>query len=120
MNFSQLKKIINFTKLRINTIFVLSITTFFLQIPSFYGEDIVNARNNYLTGNKTDFWGGASTVAYSFIPDLGFRWQIWLAAFQIVLTSLALQKLVVTRHQKLKTYLLKLLVIYSAWYSARR
>jgi len=114
MNFNLLKKVINFTKQRINTIFVLSIATFFLQIPSFYGEDIVNARNNYLTGNKTDFWGGTSTVAYSFIPDFGFRWQIWLAIFQIALTSLALQKLFVIKNQNRINYLVKLAVSYSA------
>ena len=104
----------NFIKLKVNTILVFSIATFFLQIPSFYGEDIVNARSNYLTGDRTDFWGGVSTFAYSFIPNLGIRWQIWLAIFQIVLTSLALQKLLVTTNQKRITYLLKLFVIYSA------
>lgn len=114
MNLKLLGKVDKFIKLRVNTIFVLSIATFFLQIPSFYGEDIVNARSNYLTGDRTDFWGGVSTFAYSFIPNLGFRWQIWLAIFQIVLTSLALQKLLVTKNQKRITYLLKLSVIYSA------
>lgn len=114
MSLNLLGRIENFRKLRVNTIFVLSLATFFLQIPSFYGEDIVNARNNYLTGNRTDFWGGVSTVAYSFIPNLGFRWQIWMAIFQIVLTSLALQKLLVTKNQKRITYLLKLFAIYSA------
>jgi hypothetical protein len=114
MNLKLLGRVDNFIKLRVNTIFVLSIATFFLQIPSFYGEDIVNARSNYFTGDRTDFWGGVSTFVYSFIPNLGFRWQVWLAIFQIVLTSLALQKLLVTKNQKRITYLLKLFVIYSA------
>jgi len=114
MNFNLLKKVENFTKQRINSILVLSTATFFLQIPSFYGEDIVNARNNYLTGNQTDFWGGVSTVAYSFIPNFGFRWQIWLAIFQIVLISSALQKLLVMKNQNRVNYLVKLVVAYSA------
>ncbi len=114
MNLKLLGRIDNFIKLKVNTIFVFSIATLFLQIPSFYGEDIVNARSNYLTGDRTDFWGGVSTFAYSFIPNLGLRWQLWLAIFQIVLTSLALQKLLVTANQKRIIYLLKLFVIYSA------
>jgi hypothetical protein len=114
MKSDLLKKVENFTKQRINAILFLSIATFFLQIPSFYGEDIVNARNNYLIGNRTDFWGGVSTVVYSFIPDLGFRWQIWLAILQIALTSLALQKLLVMKNQNRINYLIKLVVAYSA------
>jgi hypothetical protein len=114
MKSNLLKKVKNFSKQRINAILFLSIATFFLQIPSFYGEDIVNARNNYLIGNRTDFWGGVSTVVYSFIPDLGFRWQIWLAMLQIVLTSLALQKLLVMKNQSRINYLIKLVVAYSA------
>ncbi len=114
MKSNLLKKVKNFSKQRINAILFLSIATFFLQIPSFYGEDIVNARNNYLIGNRTDFWGGVSTVIYSFIPDLGFRWQIWLAMLQIVLTSLALQKLLVMKNQSRINYLIKLVVAYSA------
>lgn len=109
-----LQKVKYFTEQRINAILFLSIATFFLQIPSFYGEDIVNARNNYLIGNRTDFWGGVSTVVYSFIPDLGFRWQIWLAILQIALTSLALQKLLVMKNQNRINYLIKLVVAYSA------
>ncbi len=114
MNYIVLKRVNQFAKQRINTIFVLSLATFFLQIPSFYGEDIVNARYNYLTGDRTDFWGGISTLFYSFIPNFGFRWQIWLAVFQIVLTSLALQKLLTMKSQNSIKYLSKLLVIYSA------
>ena len=63
---------------------------FLIQIPSYYGEDIVNARNNLLYGSKTDFWGGVSTLIYGNIPDLVVRWQIWLALFQVLITTLSL------------------------------
>ncbi len=63
---------------------------FLIQIPSYYGEDIVNARKNLLIGSKTDFWGGVSTLIYGNIPDLVVRWQIWLALFQVLITTLSL------------------------------
>lgn len=63
---------------------------FLIQIPGYYGEDIVNARNNLLTGSRTDFWGGVSTLIYGNIPDLVVRWQIWLALFQVSITTLSL------------------------------
>ncbi|CAB4757026.1 unannotated protein [freshwater metagenome] len=108
------KRIATLVKEKINTIFVLSVTTFLMQIPSFYGEDIVNARNNYLTGTRTDFWGGVSTLVYAHVPNLGFRWQIWLAIIQITLTSLGLQKLLLMKNQTRRTYVIKCLVAYSA------
>jgi hypothetical protein len=77
---------------KVNSVLILSVAALFMQIPSFYGEDIVNARNNYLDGPRTDFWGGISTLIYAHVPDFGFRWQIWLAIFQITLTSIALNK----------------------------
>ena len=53
------------------TLVLLSTLTFVTQIPNFYGEDIVNARENYLIGARTDFWGGVSTLIYSHIPNFG-------------------------------------------------
>ena len=99
---------------RVNAIFILSLAAFFMQIPSYYGEDIVNARNNYLTGSRIDFWGGISTLVYAHVPNLGFRWQIWLAVFQITLTSIALQRLLpkVIQHRRKKV--IKYLIAYSA------
>ena len=99
---------------KIDTVFVLAIATVFMQIPSFYGEDIVNARNNYLTGNRTDFWGGVSTLIYAHIPNFGFRWQIWLAIFQITLTAFGLKSLITIRQQNRKIYLMNCLLAYSA------
>jgi hypothetical protein len=75
------------------SIYLFALATFFTQLPSFYGEDIVNARNNFLVGEKTDFWGGMSTLIYAYIPDFGFRWQIWLAIFQIALVAIGLHKM---------------------------
>ena len=63
---------------------------FLIQIPSYYGEDIVNARNNLLIGSKTDFWGGVSTLVYGYIPYLVVRCQILLALFQVLITTLSL------------------------------
>jgi len=85
-----------------------------MQIPSFYGEDIVNARSNYLTGAKTDFWGGISTLVYAHVPSFGFRWQIWLAIIQITLTSIGLQKILLMKSYSRKIYIIKCFVAYSA------
>jgi len=93
---------------------VIALFTFFTQISVFVGEDIVNARNNYLTGSKIDFWGGISTLVYAHIPDLGFRWQIWLAIGQILFTSIGLFKFFEGLHNRPRLVLLNLLVIYSA------
>ena len=95
-------------------IYVLAFLTFFLQVNSFQGEDIVNARENFLVGKKTDFWGGISTLVYSQIPSFGIRWQIWLALGQIILTSAGL-RIILSRHSK--SFLirsLKFVVIYSS------
>ena len=108
------QRLARFASERINTILVLSVITFFVQFPSLYGEDIVNARNNYLSGARTDFWGGVSTLVYAHIPNLGFRWQIWLAIIQITLTSLGLQKLLPMKNQIRRTYVIKCIVAYSA------
>ena len=64
------------------SIYLFAVLTLFTQLSSFYGEDIVNARNNFLVGEQTDFWGGMSTLIYASIPDFLFGWQIWLAIFQ--------------------------------------
>ena len=114
MSIHLAKRIATLVKEKINTIFVLSVTTFLMQIPSFYGEDIVNARNNYLTGARTDFWGGVSTIVYAHVPSLGFRWQIWLAIIQITLTSIGLQKLLPMKSLTRIIYAIKCLVAYSA------
>jgi hypothetical protein len=71
-------------------VFFAGLLVFLIQIPSYFGEDIVNARNNLLIGSKTDFWGGVSTLIYGNIPDLLVRWQIWLALFQVLITTLSL------------------------------
>ena len=72
---------------------VLAVLTFLTQISNFYGEDIVNARANFLHGSRTDFWGGISSFVYGNIPNIWPRWQIWLALFQILATWVALKKL---------------------------
>ena len=71
-------------------IFILSVITFATELPNFYGEDIVNARESFKSGEKLDFWGGISTLFYSSIPDFGFRWQIWLGLAQLLLTTIGL------------------------------
>lgn len=107
-------RIATFIGKRINTIFVLSVATLLMQIPSFYGEDIVNARNNYLTGARTDFWGGISSIVYAHVPNFGFRWQIWLAIFQITATSIGLQKILPMKSHFRRIYAIKFVVAYSA------
>ncbi len=68
-------------------IMFFSLITFASELPNFYGEDIVNARENFKSGEKLDFWGGISTLFYSSIPDFGLRWQIWLGFTQLILST---------------------------------
>lgn len=95
-------------------VMVFSLIIFVSQLPNYYGEDIVNARQNYLTGAKTDFWGGISTLIYSSIPNVGFRWQISLAIIQLAMAAMGLRLLVaefsVCRHTKVA----QLIVIYTS------
>lgn len=72
-------------------IILISVVIYLSQLHSFFGEDIVNARNNFLGDEKTDFWGGISTVVYGNIPTIfGVRWQILLALIQIFLAATGL------------------------------
>jgi hypothetical protein len=71
-------------------ILILSVITFVSELPNFYGEDIINARESFKSGGKLDFWGGISTLFYSSIPDFGFRWQIWLGFAQLFLATTGL------------------------------
>lgn len=99
---------------KVNVFHVLGLLTFLLQIHTFFGEDIVNARNNYLTGAKTDFWGGMSTLVYAHIPSIGVRWQIWLALFQITITTIGLNKLISLKNQSKRSLIIKILLAYSS------
>lgn len=99
---------------KVNFIHVLAVFSLLVQLPSFYGEDIVNARTNYLSGDRIDFWGGISTIAYAFLPDFGFRWQIWLAIIQISLTTLGLLKTLPIKNLSRKHYLINIALAYSA------
>ncbi len=96
------------------TISLLSLVIFMSQLPTYYGEDIMNARENYLQGAKTDFWGGMSTLFYSHVPSLGFRWQILLALTQLVMAALGLCLTIteLARHKLAKS--LQLVLIYLA------
>ncbi|CAN2171116.1 hypothetical protein MCEMRE212_00057 [Candidatus Nanopelagicaceae bacterium] len=98
----------------LNPIRILGIITFLVQIHTFYGEDIVNARDNFLHGAKIDFWGGVSTLVYANIPSFGFRWQIWLGLFQILLTTIGLNKLLSITKEELTKLLPKIAIVYSA------
>lgn len=73
-----------------HAILILSVITFVTELPNFYGEDIINARESFKSGEKLDFWGGISTLFYSSIPDFGFRWQIWLGLAQLFLSTIGL------------------------------
>ncbi len=92
------------------SIYLFALVTLLTQLPSFYGEDIVNARNNFLVGERTDFWGGVSTLIYASIPNLGFRWQIWLAIIQVALVSIGLHRMLIfsfpTKSFRYRWYLL--------------
>jgi len=113
MSYSQVKQRIPYVS-KINVIHILGSLTFLLQIHIFFGEDIVNARNNYLTGAKTDFWGGISTLIYAHIPSIGFRWQIWLALFQISITTIGLNKLISLKDLSKSTLIIRILLTYSS------
>jgi len=114
MNIRRISEIGNaVTETRV-MIYILAFITFVLQIPSFRGEDIINARENYLTGARTDFWGGISTLVYSNVPEYLFRWQIWLAMFQIAMTASGLIKFFKTSPRNRKAQVLTLAVSYLA------
>jgi hypothetical protein len=66
------------------------IMTIFSRFPATDGEDIVNARANWQTGAKTDFWGGMSTLIYGHFPSFIFNWQTWIVFIQVTLTLIAL------------------------------
>lgn len=95
-------------------VLVFSLIIFVSQLPNYYGEDIVNARENYLRGEKTDFWGGISTLIYSSIPNLGFRWQITLAITQLAMAALGLRLIVAEFSARKRTKVTQLLVIYTS------
>lgn len=94
--------------------YFISILTFLLQLRNFQGEDIVNARNNYLSGAKTDFWGGASTLIYSHVPSIGMKWQIWLALAQVIFTVTGLRSFFKSNPRKKSFHIASIVVIYSA------
>ena len=108
------KRAASFAFERFNSVLIISIAALLMQIPSFYGEDIVNARKNFQYGSKIDFWGGMSSLVYAHVPNFGIRWQIWLAIFQITLTYLALNKILPNTNQTKMRRLVKYLAIYSA------
>ena len=95
-------------------IFLLAALTFLTQYSSFYGEDIVNARNDYLYGARTDFWGGISTLIYAHVPSVGVRWQIWIAVFQISMTALGLHWLLKSKTATFSQKLIAVFAIYTA------
>jgi len=111
---NAVRRTTSFAVKKVNSVLILSVAALFMQIPNFYGEDIVNARNNYLDGPRTDFWGGISTLIYAHVPDFGFRWQIWLAIFQITLTSIALNKTLPRVFNSKRKNIIKYMAIYSA------
>ena len=98
----------------LNPLYVISVITFFVEIGNFRGEDIVNARENYTSGEKIDFWGGISTLIYSNFPDFYFRWQIWLGLTQIILSTLGLRLILDWKHSVGSKRILLILVSYFA------
>jgi hypothetical protein len=110
-NLSIVKK--KFTNLRVQIYFLASVT-FFVQLSSFQGEDIVNARENFLTGRKTDFWGGASTLVYAHIPSPGVKWQILLALVQILITTSGILMFFRDNPTRKRIHVLSLMIIYSS------
>jgi hypothetical protein len=96
----------------LNPLYAISVITFFVEIGNFRGEDIVNARENYTSGGKIDFWGGISTLIYSNIPDFYFRWQVWLGLTQIILATLGLRLILDWKHSVGSKRILLILISY--------
>jgi len=105
---------LNSVRSHFSYIYVLSVITFCVQIPTFTGEDIVNARTNFISGLKLDFWGGTSTLIYGNFPSFGIRWQVGLALLQISMTAFALVSIFGSRSGFGMNKLLELISAYSA------
>jgi len=57
------------------------------RFPALGGEDIEQARANYLGAKPLDFWGGISTLFYGNFPSMfGLNWESSLVISQILVT----------------------------------
>ena len=70
--------------------FLIVAVAFLSRYPFLGAEDIANARENLLTGQRTDFWGSFSPWFFSQIPSN--KWEIYygLLFASILVVSLAL------------------------------
>jgi hypothetical protein len=81
------------------------------------GEDVANARENILRGERTDFWGGFSQLFYSSLRMDEPIWHIVLGLFHAILillgTLIALKSLELALRKK-KSFFLLLSIHYFA------
>jgi hypothetical protein len=73
-------------------ILVTAVCTFYILIlvlrwPGIGGEDVANARKNYNSNERGDFWGGISSIIYGNIPNYLVNWETWLLIFQLTSTA---------------------------------
>lgn len=65
---------------------VYSLSTLLVRWPGHDSEDIKNLRNNSLSKEPIDFWGGASAAFYGNFPNIYPGWESLLLVFQWFLT----------------------------------
>jgi hypothetical protein len=58
---------------------------FLANFPFDSGEDVNNARTNYLSPDRNDFWGGFAPFFYSLIPNSAFNSNIVYAVLYLIL-----------------------------------
>lgn len=74
-------------KIRSGVLIGLAVLVGFSRFPALGGEDIEQARANYLGTNPVDFWGAISTLFYGSFPSIfGLNWQSSLIMSQIFIT----------------------------------
>ena len=89
-----LKKLLLLNSIQ-NIIVIISFSILIYKWPNTTGEDIQNARINYLSNFRNDFWGPVCSFIYGNFPDILFGWQTNLFLVQLLLSTFFILKIYV-------------------------
>ncbi len=67
----------------IGVLAILAALTLISIWPNTIGEDIQNARDNFRSDTRLDFWGSSSSVFFGYFPEVIVSWQTLLTLTQI-------------------------------------